>query len=68
LPDEINACNGIDNVFGLVMVLVPSHSHFLTKAGNFLQVRGEKVFLTGAVPLYGALYALPKNDNIVRRF
>ena len=32
----------------------------LTKVGAFFQLWGERIFLAGAVPVYGILYALPK--------
>ncbi len=44
----------------LVAIGINTAFPHLAKVGYVLQIVGEKVFLAGAVPLYGVLYALPK--------
>ncbi|MCE5293249.1 MAG: hypothetical protein LLF94_01375 [Chlamydiales bacterium] len=53
---------------GRGIVAIGSHvaSPLISKIGEAAKIIGEKVFVTGAVPIYGLVYALPK--EIIKSF
>ncbi len=44
----------------LIALGTANGSPLIAKVGGFTKLFGEKVFVTGAVPIYGLFYALPK--------